>query len=78
MAKKSKISIQRDASLEMVDEDLESAMNLLDGANQKVADLLSSYAAPPPSADAAGDAAIEQDNLTPSNEGETNPPSADA
>ena len=52
MAKKEKISIQRDATLELVDEELESAMNLLDGANQKVTNLLSSYVAPPPANDA--------------------------
>jgi len=48
MAKKEKIAIQRDSTLEQVDAELDSAMSQLDGANQKVAELLSSFVAPAP------------------------------
>jgi hypothetical protein len=60
MAKKEKIAIQRDSTLEQVDAELDSAMSQLDGANQKVEELLSSFVAPEPRAD--GSAAAELDD----------------
>ncbi|MBI5095868.1 MAG: hypothetical protein HZB26_25970 [Candidatus Hydrogenedentes bacterium] len=67
MAKKEKIAIQRDATLELVDAELDSAMSQLDGANQKVEELLSSFVPPDATAQAVdGPAAAElEDSANP-------------
>lgn len=43
MSKKSKITINRSESLDAVDQELNAAMDMLDGANDKVVELLHSY-----------------------------------
>ena len=66
MAKKEKIAIQRDSTLEQVDAELDSAMSQLDGANQKVAELLSSYLTPEPRAEGAAPTELDEDgNIVP-------------
>lgn len=65
MAKKEKIAIQRDATLEEVDAELDSAMSQLDGANQKVEELLSSFVAPEPRADGEPVAELDDGDETP-------------
>ena len=48
MAKKEKVHVQASDDLEAVDAELANAMELLDKANDKVVELLQTYAPPPP------------------------------
>ena len=64
MARKSKIALHRSDDLEAVDAELDVAMSDLDATNQRVADLLSSYAPEEPEP-AEPDSADPQSKGTP-------------
>jgi len=53
MAKKEKIAIQKDKTMEPIDNELDEAMGLLDAANRQIGDLLTSLDAAPPTSSGA-------------------------
>ena len=73
MSKKEKIIIRRDDDLVDIDDELDQALQMLDGANQRIVDLLSTMEPlkPMPELDEAGEAG----EAAPQGSGEALPPS---